>query len=303
MSLDVTGKHVVVTGAAGAIGSRLVKRLLDAGCSKVYAVDDLSSGFRWLLPDAERVVFYKRDVAQPFMQGVPFGAAAVFHLAAHFGNQASCESPFLDLHTNTQGTLRALEAAAQNRAERFVYAAAGCAKDHRDTPYQISKAVGSDLCRYYADRLPTAVCHFHNSYGPGEVPGQHRNVIPRWLWAAHRGELLAIFGDGNDGRDFVFVDDLVDFLVRSAMPASTRRAAEYEVGSGTWTSVADLAQMVLEVTGSKSEIVYGADRRRWDHPGRACPKPIPTTVTLREGLEKTYAWMLENEQEIARSTR
>lgn len=298
------GKTILVTGGAGAIGSRLVRRLLAAGAARVYVVDDLSSGHAWLLPKDERVTFLRRDVASPkFMQGVPFGLDAFFHLAAHFANLNSCENPIADLRGNALGTLRALEAAALNRCKRFVFASCGCGVGRQDTPYQAHKKLGEFYCEFFAERVPTVVCRFHNSYGEGEVPGLYRNVIPNFIWAAMHGEPLTVVGDGDDTRDFVYVGDLVEFLVHEAEPSTMGRAATYEIGTGVRTSISDLAEMVVAVTGSKSEIAHGATRRRWDHAGRASEKPIAATVTLREGIERTYAWMKKHEREIRESMR
>src|SRR5437867_6871653 len=91
---------VLVTGGAGAIGSRLVRRLLDSGADRVIVVDDLSSGYEWLLPDDCRLTFVERDVCDLPMLQIKARDPLVFHLAAFFANQNSVDHPFADLHTN-----------------------------------------------------------------------------------------------------------------------------------------------------------------------------------------------------------
>src|SRR5207253_776397 len=118
--------EIVVTGGAGAIGSRLVKRLLDRDTERLFIVDDLSSGYDWLLPADERVQFVKGDVCGLFNFRLDIERPLVFHLAAFFANQNSVEHPRDDLHSNGLGTLTALQWAASRMARRFVYASAGC---------------------------------------------------------------------------------------------------------------------------------------------------------------------------------
>src|SRR5206468_4034772 len=119
-------RDVVVTGGAGAIGSRLVSRLLALGAEKVVVVDDLSSGYSWLLPPDDRVVFVKADVCDFLDAKLDVTAPIVFHLAAFFANQNSVDHPCDDLHTNGKGTLTALIWSKQFKARSFVYASAGC---------------------------------------------------------------------------------------------------------------------------------------------------------------------------------
>ena len=127
--------------------------------------------------------------------------AHVFHLAAFFANQNSVDHPLDDLHTNGAGTLTVLKWAAENEAKRVVYASAGCSiaghgidapieEDmpvslHLDTPYQITKALGEFYCNYYLEQVSSVRCRFFNSYGPGEVPGNYRNVIPNFHLASY----------------------------------------------------------------------------------------------------------------------
>jgi len=314
----------VVTGGAGAIGSRLIRRLLVQGAERVLVIDDLSSGYRWLLPEDPRVQLVEQDVAM-LADGRPrIETPTVFHLAAFFANQNSVEHPFDDLHTNGEGTLAALLWARKNQARVFVYASAGCSiaghgidapiqEDmpvslHLDTPYQITKALGEFYCNYFQANLATVRCRFFNSYGPGELPGAYRNVIPNFIWRALHDEPLVITGTGEETRDFIFVDDLVEGLVRAAGSSNVSGLA-INLGTGVQTRVLDLAQTIIETCGSRSKIKF-APRRTWDksmhrqadislsertigfHPG----------VEMREGISRTVAWFRENFDQIDNET-
>lgn len=316
--------HVVVTGGAGAIGSRLVAQVLARGCESLTVVDDLSSGYPWLLPDDPRVRLVARDVVawaegrQPELEG-----ATVFHLAAFFANQNSVDHPTDDLHTNGLGTLRTLMWAEAHRARRVVYASAGCSiagHNHDapiredmpvsldlDTPYQITKALGEFYCNYFRDRVSTVRCRFFNSYGPGEVPGVYRNVIPNFIWNAVHDEPLRITGTGDETRDFIFVDDLVDGLLRCAVTPAAHGEA-FNLGTGVQTRVRDLAEAVVRLTGSSSRIEY-APRRAWDHSvrrqadiskARAVLGLEPATA-LEAGLRATVAWYVAHREQIERA--
>lgn len=320
--MSETFNDVVVTGGAGAIGSRLVARLLRDGARSVAVVDDLSSGYSWLLPDDPRVRLIRGDVCDIASLGIRAEEPAVFHLAAFFANQNSVDHPLDDLHTNGQGTLSVLMWSAAQRARRVVYASAGCSiAGHGidapiredmpvsldlDTPYQITKALGEFYCNYFKEQVSTVRCRFFNSYGPGEVPGRYRNVIPNFIWLAMHDEPLVITGTGEETRDFIFVDDLVDGLVRAATTPAAHGGA-FNLGTGIQTKVIDLARLIIARTGSKSPIHY-APRRAWDHSthrqadiGRAREVlRFRPAVALEEGIGRTVDWFGAARQEIAR---
>jgi nucleoside-diphosphate-sugar epimerase len=322
--LTLHPKNFVVTGGAGAIGSQLVRRLLREGAERVLVVDDLSSGYRWLLPEDSRVELVEQDVAM-LANGTPrVESPTVFHLAAFFANQNSVDHPLDDLHTNGEGTLAALLWARKNQARVFVYASAGCSiaghgidapirEDmpvslHLDTPYQITKALGEFYCNYFQARLATVRCRFFNSYGPGELPGAYRNVIPNFIWRALHDEPLIITGTGEETRDFIFVDDLVDGLVRAAgSPGASGLAVN--LGTGIQTRVLDLAHAIIELCESRSGIRF-APRRAWDKSThRQADISLARTaigfqpsVQVREGIRRTVAWFRDNFDQIDNET-
>jgi len=331
-TIRLEGADVVVTGGAGAIGSRLVSRLLDFNVERIVVIDDLSSGYRWLLPNNHRVIFHQLDVASADGVASQFASLALkpapvfFHLAAFFANQNSVDHPADDLRTNGRGTLKVLQWAEAAKARVLVYASAGCSiaghdvdgpirEDmpvslHLSTPYQITKALGEFYCNYFHDRgLPTVRCRFFNSYGPGEVPGRYRNVIPNFIWAAMHDKPIVITGTGEETRDFIYVYDLVDGLIASARTPEAWGQA-FNLGTGRQTKIEALAQWVRTACSSKSEIVH-ADRRAWDKSVRreadiSRAKHVlafEPEVPVRSGLDRTVKWFRENRAEIEASIR
>lgn len=313
--------NVIVTGGAGAIGSQLVKRVLSDGADSVIVIDSFTSGYRWLVPHDDRVTVIERDVCDLLTSSFPrLADPVVFHLAAFFANQNSVDHPLEDLHTNAQGTLTTLLWARKIGARRLVYASAGCSiaghglevpikEDmpvslHLDTPYQITKALGEFYCNYFNQYIETVCCRFFNSYGPGEVPGLYRNVIPNFIWRALHHEPLTITGTGEETRDFIFVEDLVDGLVRAAtLPNAPGQA--FNLGTGIQTRVIDLARSIIAECRSRSSVDY-VPRRSWDKSthrqadiGKATSvlgfKPA---VAVNDGLKRTVEWFVKNRMSI-----
>lgn len=316
-------QNCIVTGGSGAIGTRLVQRLLDLGAPKVTVVDDLSSGYEWLLPRDERVEFIKSDVCDFFDLNISGKDAYLFHLAAFFANQNSVDYPLKDLHTNGKGILTALMWSEKQGIKRFIYSSAGCSiAGHNvdapiredmevslnlDTPYQVTKALGEFYCNYYLKSLSTVRCRFFNSYGPGEVPGKYRNVIPVFIWKALNDQALMITGTGQETRDFIYVDDLVAGLILCAVKDQANGEA-FNLGTGIQTTVQSLAETIIELCDSRSGIVY-TDRRDWDHSFRREADnskarntlDFKPSICVREGLVKTVNWFKENYDQIKKS--
>ena len=273
-----TGKRILVTGGAGCIGSNLVRTLLKAEPEKIIVIDDLSASYEWNLPKDPKVLFIHGSILddEKMKRAFSFKPHYVFHLAAHFANQNSVDHPETDLLVNGLGTLKTLQYSQLVDVERFVFASSGCSvygsqtplplkEDyvslHLDTPYQIHKLLGELYCNYFHDyyRLSVAIARYFNVYGPGEVPGKYRNVIPNFIWWAIHGQPLPITGTGEETRDFTFVDDIVEGTLRmGVIPEAVGEAIN--LASGTETKIIDLANMINEITGNKAGVVYKAKR-------------------------------------------
>jgi nucleoside-diphosphate-sugar epimerase len=323
-----TGKRILITGGAGCIGSNLIKALLKAEPEKIVVIDDLSASYEWNIPKDPKVTFIRGSILdeERMKRAFSYKPHYVFHLAAHFANQNSVDHPETDLLVNALGTLKTLEYANLVNVERFVFASSGCSvygsqaplplkEDfvslHLDTPYQINKLVGELYCNYFHDyyKLPVAIARYFNVYGPGEVPGRYRNVIPNFFWWAMHGQPLPITGTGEETRDFTFVEDIVDGTLRMGVVEEAVGEA-INLASEKETRVIDLANWINEITRNKAGIVF-KPRRDWDKAIRRRAsiekaKKIlgyePKT-DMKTGLRRVYEWIKENRDKIEESVK
>jgi len=311
-------KTVLVTGGAGAIGSNLCRELAQLG-ARVLILDDLSSGQRWNVPSCPGVLFSEGDILDEVkLKRVFFERPQiVFHLAAFFANQNSLDHPERDLMVNGMGTLRLLEYSLLGGIERFVFASSGCTvyggeaplplkEDYISmnltTPYQVTKMLGELYCNFFLNHygLKVVKTRFFNNYGPGEIPGQYRNVVPNFIYYAMRGLPLPITGNGDETRDFTYVSDIVDGLLRvGVMDAAVGK--EFNLATGRETRIGDLAQMINRLVGNGAG-VQSASRRKWDNKSRRLASidrareilGYNPTTPVEVGLRHTIAWFVEN---------
>jgi nucleoside-diphosphate-sugar epimerase len=303
--------RILITGGAGAIGSNLSRSL--SLHNQVVVIDDLSSGHRINLESTPSVDFIEGDILDNNVleAGFSFSPDLVFHLAANFANQNSVDHPRKDLSVNGTGTLMILEKMVSHKVKKFIYASSSCVYGHQKvamkedtigelyTPYAITKLLGEHYTRFFSTHydLNTTILRFFNSYGPGELPGEYRNVIPNFLALSNKGESLVITGDGTESRTFTYVDDVVSAIIKS----SEIPKAEGEIlniSNEIETSIFELAQMINMITGNKSEIKF-APRRSWDNLLRRKPSLHKVerilnwraTTSLQTGLEKYYQWI------------
>ena len=312
------GKVVLITGGAGAIGSNLTKAVAKLGAKIVIVLDNLSSAERWNIPSLPNVMFVKGDIRDEVkLKRVFFERPDyVFHLAAFFANQNSVDYPELDLDVNGKGTLKLLEYSLFTGVRRFVYASSGCSiygsnaplplkeeymSMNLSTPYQITKMLGELYCNFFYNHygLPVVKSRFFNSYGPGEIPGQYRNVIPNFIYWAMKGYALPITGTGEETRDFTYVGDLIDGLLRAGCFDSAV-GQEFNLASGTETRIIDLANMINDMIGNKAGIKY-ASRRKWDTKNRLLASVdrakeligYEQKTEFKEGLKNVVSWFKE----------
>jgi len=313
------GKRILVTGGAGAIGSNLTKALAEAGAELVIVLDDLSSSYKWNVPSLPNVMFVEGSIIDENMLKRVFFEQPqyVFHLAAFFANQNSIDYPEKDLLVNGLGTLKLLEYSLFNKVERFIYASSGCSiygssaplplteefmSMNLSTPYQITKMLGELYCNFFKNHYGFKIIktRFFNSYGPGEVPGQYRNVIPNFIYWAMKGKTLPITGTGEETRDFTYVGDLVDGLLRAGYYESAI-GQEFNLASGKETKIIDLANMINEMVGNKAGIKF-VQKRRWDTKDRLLASierakkliGYEPKTEFKEGLLKTIEWFKQN---------
>ena len=281
---------VLVTGAAGFLGSHVVDRLLADGCS-VEAIDDLSRGSLTNLEDARqsgRMRFHQIDVRAPeFVDLVErFCPVSIIHLAGHVDRPGSLLDPVFDADVNILGTLNVLESVRAHDIAKFAVAVQGlfCREEESGqlivgqeqvAPRHISAGAVVDYVRVHGDiyGLDVRVAALASVYGPRQRAGTHGPVIARFVAAALDGKDLELHGGGHQARDFLYVDDAVDGIVRSLDLDSGSVVA---IGTGVTTTIGSVAKMVIE--GS------GADVRTRDMPARPGDRPgigFPTEDAAR----------------------
>ena len=288
--------RALVTGGAGFIGSNLVDALL-ARDHEVTVLDDLSTGRRENLDPRARLV--EGSVTAPPDVGAP---DTVFHLAAQIDVRRAVEDPAHDAAVNVGGTATMLELARRTGARRFVLASTGGAiygdaeviPTPEDapvaplSPYGASKAAAEQYAALYSrlHGLSTVALRFANVYGPRQDPRLEGGVVAIFTAAAREGRPATVFGDGHQTRDLVYVGDTVDALVAASEADVT---GEYNVGTGTETSVLDLAAaLALDVEHAPERA--GEVRRSCLDAGRiAGALGWRAATSLREGLERTAA--------------
>lgn len=259
---------ILVTGAAGFIGSHLTDRLAERGLD-VLAVDDLSTGVRERVRDG--VAFHRLDIRRPETAALIAREQphVVFHLAAQVDVRKSVEDPVHDIQVNVEGTLRIALAASAAGVRRFIFASSGGAiygdttriptpEDERTeplSPYGCSKLAAE---RYLETmRRSTGMEIFNlryaNVYGPRQSGRGEAGVIGIFMRRLISGEECHIHGDGAQTRDFVYVDDVVEANLRAL---DSRTAGTYNIGTGVETSINDLYALIAWCTGTKRTAVH-----------------------------------------------
>ena len=317
--------RVMVTGAAGFIGSHLVDRLLSEG-EDVIGVDDLSSGSLSNLGDARRSNLGKFSFQRVDVTSTALGALMnrtkpelVYHLAAQVDVRKSVKDPIHDAMVNVIGTLNLLQAATECGSRKVVFTSSGgCIYGEPDparlpvtedqvywpesmpeSPYGVSKKVVLDYLRYFraVKGLEYTALALANVYGPRQEPasevGLEGQVVAIFCRKMLGGRPCTIYGDGTQTRDFVYVDDVVSAFVA----ARDRGDGELvNVGSGRELSVNELFQRLAELTGTRHEAVHAGARpgelqRIYVDPSKAADVlGWSPTVALDEGLKQTVAW-------------
>jgi UDP-glucose 4-epimerase len=318
-------KVVLITGGAGAIGSNLTRAIAGLNARTVIVFDNMSAAYEWNIPSLPNVLFVRGSVTDEVALKRVFALKPdiVYHLAAFFANQNSVDFPQHDLMTNGLGTLLVYQYAQMCGTGRLVYASSGCSiygsaaplplkedfmSMHLTTPYQITKMLGELYANFFHHHygLPIVKTRFFNSYGPGEVPGQYRNVIPNFIFRALSGLPLPFTGSGDETRDFTYVLDIVDALLRAGYYEQAI-GQEMNIASGSEVNILQMAENINRLTGNKAGIVR-AERRVWDTKKRLLASidrakellGYEPGMDFENGLDNTIRWFRENWDSIKR---
>ena len=345
--MDWNNITVIVTGGAGAIGSNIVRDLLEKKVKKIIIIDDCSSGTIRNIPKSKKITIIQNDIVEYeiFKKILHEKVSIIFHLAAHFANQNSVEHPIKDLKTNAIGTINVLKFAKETQKSQMqdchvIYASSSCVYGNKKiklsenttdidlgTPYAISKLTGEYYCQFYAKQydIPVTILRYFNSFGPYEIHGKYRNVIPNFIAKSLLGKSLIITGTGKETRDFTFVKDTSKGTILAAELFLKNRdnfqtGEIINIGSGIQRKIEYVASAINKITNNHSKTKY-KERRYWDHVihrvsdiSKAKKKiSYQPSTNFEKGLEETINWFrrtqslsvvipMYNEEKNARNT-
>ncbi len=308
------GRRILVTGGAGFLGGALTRRLVEAG-ARVTVLDDLFTGQAEAVPTgAELILGSVTD--RRLVDELVSANSLVFHLAAR-NIIASTANPHDDFETNIGGTLNILLAARKSPVDRIVYTSSASVYGNPRSipineddqlvllsPYAVSKLGGENYCTafYESYGLPTACVRYSNVYGPGQRPDNpYCGVVSKFLADIHAGRPVSIHGDGEQTRDYTYVDDAVEATMLAAIHPRAEGEV-FNVGTGIETSVNGLAREIGVALGKVVDVRH-IDRRDIDNirrrvvnieKARRMLRWTPQ-VTLERGLATTAAWFVESQ--------
>jgi UDP-glucose 4-epimerase len=308
-------RNVLVTGGAGFIGSSLVRGLLaDPDVQRVVALDDLSSGNPGNLTEiADRIEIIEGDVRdQALLERAFENIDVVFHLAAVASVLYTIEKPDYGHEVNLDATFRVLRAAVERKVGRIVFAASAAAYGNAPglpkredmtpqprSPYAVQKLAGEAYLRtfYESYGLETVSVRFFNVFGPRQDPSSpYSGVLSIFANCLLEGRPPTIFGEGNQSRDFVYVDDVVQALLLAAKSPEAPGQV-YNCGAGRRVSLNEVWSVMQNLEGADLPALHGPER-----PGDVLHSEADISkarrelgfepkVSLEEGLRRTLAWI------------
>ena len=306
---------VVVTGGAGFIGSCLVRQLIESGAERVTVLDNLSSGKEANLAEVrDRVDLHVADICDyTAIAPILYGAARVFHLAAIPSVPKSIIEPVASHESNIDGTFNVLRACKEGSVGRVIYAASSSAYGDTEvlpkvetmkplplSPYALQKLVGEYYCSVFTKcwGLETVALRFFNVFGPRQDPtSQYSGVLSLFITCLLERSAPTIFGDGEQSRDFTYVEDVAGLLIKAARaPAAIVSGNSYNAGNGGRFTLNETWRELCAIEGVTIQPKHGPNRA-----GDVKDSQADTTAarrdlghepqfTFREGLQKTLEW-------------
>ncbi|MHB1999343.1 MAG: SDR family oxidoreductase [Solirubrobacteraceae bacterium] len=313
-----TGQRTLVTGGGGFIGSHLVRRLASLG-HQVRILDNFSTGHRSNLNGLARDVEIVEGDIQSYERAshAARGCDLVFHQAALPSVPRSVQDPLTSTASNVIGTINVLLAARDAGVGRVVYASSSSVYGANPalpkqeematlpiSPYAVAKLAGEGYCRAFGEvyGLETVAIRYFNVFGPRQDPrSQYAAVIPNFISALLCGERPTIYGDGEQSRDFTYVDNVVDANLLAAEAAAVAGRV-YNIACGERVSLNELHRQLAELLGSDLAPIYG-DPRMGDVRHSLADISMARrelgyepSVSLREGLERTIGDLRDSMQ-------
>lgn len=305
--------HYVVTGGAGFIGSAIVRRLLNEGAAKVVVIDSLLTGHEHNLADIRgRVDFQRADIRNyEEIASLIRGATVVFHEAAIPSVPRSIDEPVLSHEVNINGTFNVFRAAHEGKAGRVVYAASSSAYGDTDvlpkvegmlprpkSPYALQKLVGEYYANVFTEvfGLETVALRYFNVYGPRQDPtSAYSGVLSLFMRAILDRKAPTIFGDGNQSRDFTYVEDVAELNLKAAR-ARNVAGRMYNAGNGCRITLNEAWALLQKLEGIELPAKYGPDRAgdvrdsQADTTSAVAELGHAPRYTFEEGLKRTLEW-------------
>lgn len=302
----------LVTGGAGFIGSNIVDELVRRQ-HKVVVFDDLSTGKKENLAGVRgNIEFHENSITDlAALQAAAKDADFVIHLAARTSVPRSVENPLETNSVNIDGTLNVLVAARDAKVRRFVYAASSSAYGETPalpkletmepspiSPYGLTKYVGEIYAQVFGRvyGLENTSVRFFNVFGPRQDPtSQYSGVLSRFMLAVIEGKQPVIYGDGEQSRDFTYIDNIVDETLR-ACEAKDASGMVFNGGTGARITLNEVLKLLGKITGKKVEAQYEAPRpgdiRHSQADVTLAHKVLGYTpaVDFEEGLRRTWEW-------------
>jgi nucleoside-diphosphate-sugar epimerase len=302
----------LVTGGAGFIGSNIVDELLRRGHS-VVVLDDLSTGSEDNLAGVRSGIDLRVGsiVDLATVQSACVGVDYVIHLAARTSVPKSVKDPLETNRVNIDGTLNVLVAARDAKVRRFVYAASSSAYGETPTlpktesmqpepisPYGVTKFVGELYAQVFGRvyGLENASVRYFNVFGPRQDPtSQYSGVLSRFMLAVLKDEPLVIYGDGEQSRDFTYVDNVVDETLL-ACEAAGASGKVFNGGTGARITLNEVVKLLEKVTGEKIQTKHDPPRAgdiRDSQADVSLARKIlgyEPRVLFEEGLKRTWEW-------------
>jgi nucleoside-diphosphate-sugar epimerase len=311
-----TRMKYLVTGGAGFIGSNIVDELLRRN-HQVTVLDDLSSGKRANLQHVlDRLHFIEGSVTNlQTVQQACEGIDYVLHLAARTSVPRSVKDPIESNRVNIDGTLNVLVACRDARIKRFVFAASSSAYGETPqlpkvetmhpapiSPYGVTKYVGELYAQVFGRvyGLENSCVRYFNVFGPRQDPSsQYSGVLSRFMLAILEDKPPVIYGDGEQSRDFTFIDNVVDETLRAA-EAPGASGMVFNGGTGARITLNEIIRLLAEITGKKISPQYDPPRNGDIRDSQADVSHAEKTLGYRpivhfeEGLRRTWKWYSES---------
>ncbi len=310
----------LVTGGAGFIGSNIVRRL-EAGKEKVRVLDNFSTGKQENLAGLDTVEVIEGSLTDPAaVKEALTGVRYVLHQGAIPSVPRSIDDPLASNEANVTGTLNLLWAAKEAGVERLIYAASSSAYGDTETlpkvesmpadplsPYAIGKYTGELYARVFATvyRMPTVSLRYFNIFGPYQDPAsEYAAVIPKFIKLMLRGEAPVIYGDGEQSRDFTYIDNAVAANLLACRSPLVGRGEVINVACGERYSLNQLVAALSEIIGSNTEPVYTEPRQgdvRHSQADISLARRLldySAQVDFKEGLRRTVQNMANGSSEI-----